>query len=75
MPRAPDDERDLLSCLSAISKYAFDELKQSPRLTQQLESAVTVLDISGMNNHAQQETHRVDQDMLGCGHITAQFPS
>src|SRR6478735_4554712 len=50
-PRAPDDERHLLSGISAISKYAFDEWKRSSRPTQQLHGAVTVLDISGMNNH------------------------
>jgi hypothetical protein len=52
MPPAPDDERHLLSGISAISKYAFDEWRQSSRPTQQLEGSVTVLDISGMNDHA-----------------------
>jgi hypothetical protein len=52
-PSAPDDKRHLLSGISAVSKYAYDEWKQSSRPTQQqqLERAVTVLDISGMDDH------------------------
>ena len=33
------------------------------RSTQQLEGAVTVLNIGGMNDDIQQETQRVDQDV------------
>ena len=49
--------------VSAISKDAFDEREQSSRSTQQVESPITVLNISGMNDDVQQEAQCVDQDV------------
>ena len=51
------------ACVSAISKDAFDERKQSSRPAQQLEGTVTVLNIGRMNDDVQQEAQRVDQDV------------
>ena len=57
------DERHLRACVSAISKDTLDEGKQSPCPAQQMEGAVTVLNISRMNDDVQQEAQRVDQDV------------
>ena len=56
-------QRHLASRVSAISKDAFDEREQSSRPAQQVEGAITVLNIGGMNDDVQQETQRVDQDV------------
>ena len=60
---APDDERHLLSGIATIGKDAFDKGEQSSRPTQQMEGAITILNIGGMNDDVQQETQRVDQDV------------
>ena len=60
---APDDECHLLPRVSAISKDALDEREQSSRTAQQLEGPVAVLNIRRVNNDAQQEAQRVDQDV------------
>ena len=57
------DERHLASRVSAVGKDALDEREQSSRPTQQMEGAVTVLNIGRMNDDVQQETQRVDQDV------------
>src|SRR5208282_3740487 len=62
-PGAPDDECHLLSCVATISEDALDEWEQSSRPAQEMEGAVAVLNVSGMNDNAQQETQRVDQDV------------
>ena len=59
----PDDERHLPACINAISKDVFNEWKQSSCPAQQLEGAITVLNIRRMNDNAQQEAQRVDQDV------------
>ena len=59
----PHGQRHLVSRVSAISKDAFDEREQSSRSTQQVESPITVLNISGMNDDVQQEAQCVDQDV------------
>ena len=59
----PHGQRHLASRVSAISKDAFDEREQSSRSTQQVESPITVLNISGMNDDVQQEAQCVDQDV------------
>jgi hypothetical protein len=46
-----------------ISKDALDEREQPSCTAQQVEGAVAILNISGMNDNAQQETQRVDQDV------------
>ena len=60
---APHRHRHFASRISAIGKNAFDEWEQSPRPTQQLKSAITVLNIGGMDDDVQQEAQRVDQDV------------
>jgi len=62
-PGTPGDERHLRTCVSAISKDTFNERKHPSRLAQHLEGAVTILNIGGMNDDAQQEAQRVDQDV------------
>ena len=62
-PCAPDDECHLSASVSTISKDAFDEGKHSSCPAQQVEGAITILNISRMNNDAQQEAQRVDQDV------------
>ena len=49
--------------VSAISKNAFDEREQSSRPAQQVNSAITVLNIGGMDDDVQQKAQRVDQDV------------
>jgi hypothetical protein len=45
------------------SANEFNEREQSPRQAQKVESTVTVVNIGRMNDHAQQEAQRVDQDV------------
>ena len=63
MLRCARRQRHLLSRVSAISKDALDEREQSSRPAQQVEGAIAVLNIGGMNDDAQQEAQRVDQDV------------
>ena len=60
---SPDNKRHLLPRVSTVSKDAFDEWEQASRPAQQLEGTVAVLNIGGVNNDAQQEAQRVDQDV------------
>ena len=60
---APHRHRHLASRVSAIGKDALDEREQSSRPAQQVEGAIAVLNIGGMNDNAQQEAQRVDQDV------------
>jgi hypothetical protein len=60
---APHGHSHLASRVSAISEYAFNERKQASRPPQQMESTITVLNVSGMNDDVQQEAQRVDQDV------------
>ena len=60
---APHRHCHLASRISAISKNALDEREQSSRPAQQVEGAITVLNIGGMNDDVQQEAQRVDQDV------------
>jgi len=55
MSQCASDERHLLACVSAISKDTLDEGKQSPCPAQQMEGAITILNISRMNDDVQQE--------------------
>ncbi len=60
---APHGQCHLASGVSAISKNAFDEREHSSRPAQQVESAIPVLNIGGVNDDVQQEAQRVDQDV------------
>ena len=60
---APDDECHLLARIPAIRKDPLDEGKHAPRPTQQVEGAITILNVSRMNDDAQQEAQCVDQDV------------
>ena len=61
--RARDDEGHLLAAVAAVGEDAFDEGKQPSRPVQQFEGAVTILDVGGKNDDAQQETQCVDEDV------------
>jgi hypothetical protein len=56
MPRAPDDEGHRVSGISAIRKYAFMNGNSRLARRQQLEGAVTVMHISGMNDTLNRRT-------------------
>ena len=60
---APHNERHLVSGVSAIGKNALDEREQSARPAQKKECSITDLNVGRMNNDAQQETQRIDQDV------------
>jgi hypothetical protein len=57
-PCAPGDERHLLASVSAVSKDALNERKHPSCLAQYLQGAIAILNISGMNDDAQQEAQR-----------------
>lgn len=50
--------------IATIGEDAFDEREQGPRLFgQHLRGAVAILNIGGVNRHAQQEAERIDEDV------------
>src|SRR5262245_23406294 len=53
------------SCLRHIRhrQNALDEREQSARAAQKMECSITVLNVGRMNDDAQQETQRIDQDV------------
>lgn len=53
----------LRSLIAGIGKDALDEGKQSPRPAEQFDGTVAILDVGGMDRHAQQQAERVDQDV------------
>src|SRR5262245_66480717 len=59
---APHDQRHLVSGISAIGENALDEREQSARPAHKMDCSITVPNVGPMNNHAQQETQRIDQD-------------
>ena len=71
MPRAEDENVIQTFTLQhsdqpfgiCVLPHAFDEGKQSPRAAEQIDGAIAVLNVGGVNNNVQQEAHRVDQDV------------
>jgi len=55
--------RCLFSPIGAVGEDALNEREQPTRLAQQGDRAIAVLDVGGMDEDAQQEAERVDQDM------------
>ena len=61
--RVGDDLRHLCSPVAGIGEDALDEGERAPCRAQQFAGAVAVLNVGGMNDDAQQEAQRVDQDV------------
>ena len=53
----------LRSLIAGIGEDAFDKGERSSRPAQQFEGTVAVLDVGGMNDHAQQEAERIDENV------------
>ena len=62
-PGLGDGEGGLLALIAGVSEDALDEREQAPRLAQQHDRAVAILDIGGMDHDVQQEAERVDEDV------------
>lgn len=52
--------RPLVAC---IGEDALDERKQTARRAQHLAGTIAILHVGGVNDHAQQQAERIDQDM------------
>ncbi len=75
-PRAgPDDELGgLWSLVAGVGEDAFDEREGSPRHAQNLARAIAILHIGGVDDHAQQEAQRIDQNVaLAAGDLFARI--
>ena len=51
------------SLIAGVGEDAFDERKGSARLSQHVAQAVAILDVGGMDDDAQQEAERIDEDV------------
>ena len=49
--------------VAGVGEDAFDERKGSPRGAQQVARTVAILHVGGVDDHAQQEAQRIDQDV------------
>ena len=58
-----DGRGHLRSLIAGIGEDALDEGEQAPRRTEQVAGAVAILNVGGMDDDAQQEAERVDEDM------------
>ena len=58
-----DDLGHLRSLIAGIGEDALDEGKRAARRAQQFAGTVAILDVGGMDDDAQQEAERVDEDM------------
>jgi len=58
-----DGSGGLCALISAVGEDAFDEGKQSSRSAQQQDRAVAILDVGGMDDHVQQETDCIDENV------------
>ena len=58
-----DHLRHLGPLIASVGKDALDEGKRSARRPQQLARPIPVLDIGGMDDHAQQQAEGVDEDV------------
>jgi hypothetical protein len=55
--------RRLVALIGAVGEDPLDEREEPPRLAQERDRAVAVLDVGGMNEDAQQQAKRVDEDV------------
>jgi len=58
-----DDLLHLRPLIPGISKDAFDEGKQTARRPQHLASTIAILHVGGVDDHAQQQAERIDEDV------------
>ena len=58
-----DDRRHPGPLVPGVGEDAFDEWKGSPREAQQVARTVAILNAGRMDDHAQQEAQRIDQDV------------
>jgi hypothetical protein len=75
-PRASsgDELCRLWSLVTGIGENALDKREGSPRPAQNLARAVAILHIRGVDDHAQQEAPRIDQDVaLAAGDLLARI--
>ena len=72
---SPGDEPDhLWSLIAGVGEDAFDEREGSPRRAQNLARTVSILHIGRVDDHAQQEAQRIDQDVaLAAGDLLARI--
>jgi hypothetical protein len=64
----------LWSLVAGIGEDAFDEREGSPRHAQDLTRAVAILHVGGVDDHAQQEAQRIDQNVaLAAGDLLARI--
>lgn len=61
--RARDGLLHLGTLITRIGEDRLDKWKAPPRLAQDIAGAVAVLDAARMNDDAQQEAERIDEDM------------
>ena len=60
--------------VAGVGKDALDERKGSPRGAQQIARAIAVLHVGRVDDHAQQEAQRIDQDVaLAAGDFLARI--
>ena len=60
--------------VSGIGKDALDKREGSPRRAQQVARAIAVLHVGRVDDHAQQEAQRIDQDVaLAAGDFLARI--
>ena len=71
----PSDElRHPRSLIAGVGEDAFDEWKGSPHRAQQVARTVAVLHIGWVDDHAQQEAKRIDEDVtLAAGDFLARI--
>jgi hypothetical protein len=75
-PRAGAGDKlgGLWSLVAGVGEDAFDEREGSPRHAQNLARAVAILHIGRVDDHAQQEAQRIDQDVaLAAGDLLARI--
>ena len=58
-----DELGHLWPLIAGIGEDALDEGKGSPRRAQQVAGAVAILHVGGMDDDAQQEAERIDEDV------------
>lgn len=60
--------------VAGVGKDAFDKRKGAPRRAQQIARAVAILHVGRVDDHAQQEAQRIDQDVaLAAGDFLARI--
>ena len=72
--RVGDVRGDLRPLIAGIGEDTLDEGEQAPGRLQRLAGAIAILDVAGMDGHAQEQTERIDEDMaLAPGDLLARI--